>query len=79
MNGNGEDTETSIEVGEPIHVFNNDEVIRAIYDYVLKRGLKHGEGLAFDWEITLMDGAEIPPEDIREIKVRCYLGDLNNL
>ena len=76
MKGNGEDNETSLDTSEPIHVFNNDEVIRAIYDYVLKTGLKHGEGLAFDWEITLMDGTEIPPEEIREIKVRCYSGDV---
>jgi hypothetical protein len=73
MQDNGED-EASAETNEPTHTFNNDELIRAVYDYVLKTGLKHGDRLAFDWEITLMDGTEIPPEDINEIKVRCYLG-----
>jgi hypothetical protein len=74
MSDNGEDELT--EVTEPTHTFNNDEVIRAIYEYVLNRGIKHGEGLAFDWEITLVDGTEIPRQDIKEIKVRCYLGDV---
>jgi hypothetical protein len=73
---NGQDNELSIDGDEAIHVFNNDELIRAVYDYVLKRGIKHGDGLAFDWEITLVDGTEIPVENIKEIKVRCYLGDV---
>ena len=74
MSDNSEDE--LINRTEPTHTFNNDEVFRAVYDYVSKTGLTHGDGLAFDWEITLVDGTEIPPEDIKEIKVRCYLGDI---
>lgn len=57
--------------------FDSTMLTEAIFHYLAQRGIKYGPGVEFEWSVEQRDGRSVPHEEIKDISVRCHLGNPN--